>query len=545
MNATLVEIQRIQTRLQQLGRAQSPSPSTVGSQSVGSQSVGSQSVGSQSVGSQSDAEHPSYSSSPSIQLPNESSHSSYRSTSRFYSSPHRTVIRSSPQVEHGGHSDFSASGQTMDGAAPYPEEFQRYVEEEFSRSDALPHSPSGQLAGRNTQYVDDSWVAYQPDVSHGSSSRTRLTSETLYQTHPTAPTDANVQYPALEVNEGYGREAIAPDSSSSSSPLRDPRNGRVPQTNVPDAPYVHHRHPTQHDEYVLSQLFQQLNLQAQHVNTMASALSHALDEMRAIAEQVDHQRAIEAAAGRSVFLPDLSHCLSAHSDEFVVPYVTQLSNGALVIEAASIRSGYRPAREGVREGGASGVKTTLYPPASRPTSGTASGTASRTASGKASGRTSSPSKKSAQHHSSSTMWPSIHRLLRWLVGLDAAAESASAPSAPSAPDSSSIQATHSGGARTAPLPPTKIHDQRTDNQSASFPPLGQSLAWIGGSVVIRLCLDTLLATHPALWPLAIAIVVTPAAIAIYRTVVDSRVSFTLGRRLILIMFGLLLGGRLS
>ncbi|HHP7245499.1 MAG TPA: hypothetical protein ACFE0H_12505 [Elainellaceae cyanobacterium] len=72
----------------------------------------------------------------------------------------------------------------------------------------------------------------------------------------------------------------------------------------------------------------------------------------------------------------------------------------------------------------------------------------------------------------------------------------------------------------------------------------EAILWIAGSAVVRIGLDALLAAFPAFWLPVLALIVTPTAIAIYRTTIDPRSGLILGYRLLLIMVGLLLGGRL-
>ncbi|MEB3356480.1 MAG: hypothetical protein VKK04_07115 [Synechococcales bacterium] len=71
-----------------------------------------------------------------------------------------------------------------------------------------------------------------------------------------------------------------------------------------------------------------------------------------------------------------------------------------------------------------------------------------------------------------------------------------------------------------------------------------AVLWVTGAAIARVALDLLLASYPTLWLPVAAMVVTPAAIAIYCTAVDPDSSFTMGRRLLFVMVGLLIGGRL-
>ncbi|MBW4514108.1 MAG: hypothetical protein KME11_02645 [Timaviella obliquedivisa GSE-PSE-MK23-08B] len=65
-----------------------------------------------------------------------------------------------------------------------------------------------------------------------------------------------------------------------------------------------------------------------------------------------------------------------------------------------------------------------------------------------------------------------------------------------------------------------------------------------GAIVARVLLDTLLTIFPGLWLPAIAIMVTPSAIAIYRRPLTSESSLIWGYRLVIVLLGLLIGGRI-
>jgi hypothetical protein len=80
----------------------------------------------------------------------------------------------------------------------------------------------------------------------------------------------------------------------------------------------------------------------------------------------------------------------------------------------------------------------------------------------------------------------------------------------------------------------------------SFPELSllDIALWVTGAAIVRVGLDLLLLTFPILWPPMVLILVAFAAIAIYQTTLTSTSSLSLGYRLLLIMVGLLIGGRL-
>ncbi len=69
--------------------------------------------------------------------------------------------------------------------------------------------------------------------------------------------------------------------------------------------------------------------------------------------------------------------------------------------------------------------------------------------------------------------------------------------------------------------------------------------WITGAAAARIILTIFLSSQPALKPLALMLMVAPAAIAIYQVTAAPKTGFVTAYRLLLILVGLLLGGRLS
>lgn len=86
-------------------------------------------------------------------------------------------------------------------------------------------------------------------------------------------------------------------------------------------------------------------------------------------------------------------------------------------------------------------------------------------------------------------------------------------------------------------------DRETDTISYTLS-YRTSALWLGGAVIVRIAADLFLASHPGFWLPVVALMVAPTAIAVYRTTVAPQSSLVWGYRLLLIMIGLLLGGRL-
>ena len=74
--------------------------------------------------------------------------------------------------------------------------------------------------------------------------------------------------------------------------------------------------------------------------------------------------------------------------------------------------------------------------------------------------------------------------------------------------------------------------------------LGDAIAWIAGAIACRVGVDVLLSLSTQFWIPGVLILIAPAAIAVTLATSVPRYSLLLGYRLILVMFGLLIGGRL-
>lgn len=74
--------------------------------------------------------------------------------------------------------------------------------------------------------------------------------------------------------------------------------------------------------------------------------------------------------------------------------------------------------------------------------------------------------------------------------------------------------------------------------------LKEAVALFLGAVIVRVVLDMVLVSFPGFWTPAIALLVTPAAIAVYRGSHTPQSGLVWGYRLLIIMIGLLLGARL-
>ncbi|MEL6322230.1 MAG: hypothetical protein AAFQ57_16535, partial [Cyanobacteria bacterium J06626_14] len=525
MNATLVEIQRIQTRLQKLGRPQSVSDSSMQADTL----------------SLPDTPSPQ---TPAKPIVNQGRANSSRSVSRFYSSPHREVITSSPP-DIATEPYRSSSGPQTDLLKPQADGLSHNHQESYalerlnqSNTNAVSATDRHRSNRRVAQEVAN-YLAQQAIARDESRSQSHSTDAEHDNRHQPYQTQQSVEHRYAAQQGAIASEApihyshaVSPQITEQSSlKANDSVSSQVRQQQHHNGQQTYRQsvQNTFHPAGVkptLPQMFQQLNLQAQHINAMSSSLNQALAELKAIAEQMDHQRVLEAASGHSASLPDMLCFLRSHQQEFLVPYVTQLSTGELVVEASSIRPEQFDSRQ-------------TPPSPSAPVGSRSTGVAlSQGSVSKRQQSTASDQHRISDSRRQKTSAPLEH-WLKWLVGLERISTSSPQASSTAVQERVSKPVEGPRAPHASSLKPTHLESA----DSASPPNLGQSLMWIGGSALIRICLDSILLVYPALWPLAIALVVTPAAIAIYRTVIDSSVSFALGRRLILIMIGLLVGGR--
>lgn len=74
--------------------------------------------------------------------------------------------------------------------------------------------------------------------------------------------------------------------------------------------------------------------------------------------------------------------------------------------------------------------------------------------------------------------------------------------------------------------------------------LPQAVRWFVGAMVVRVLIDGLLLVFPSLQLVVMTVVLTPVAIALYQTTVNPQGSVHSGRRLLVVMMGLLMGGQL-
>jgi hypothetical protein len=125
-----------------------------------------------------------------------------------------------------------------------------------------------------------------------------------------------------------------------------------------------------------------------------------------------------------------------------------------------------------------------------------------------------------RHHAVRTRQHSslINRLWNWLVAK------------PHDPSSKTLQ--------------SKLQRRSSRRSKGASLSIRQAVILVLGAIVARVALDTIVAIFPGLWLPAIAVMVAPGAIAMYRSTMTPESGLVWGVRLGFILVGLLIGGRL-
>lgn len=275
------------------------------------------------------------------------------------------------------------------------------------------------------------------------------------------------------------------------------------------------------------QLFEQslkiLESQVQHINQLSAVQENAILELKTIAEQVEREwKTIERSQrGYS----DAIHSAEAALDsppicEYVVceyvgtavPQIEKNQDGIYVLSARSIDL-FKAERE-----------ATLTAEALRHRAG----------------------RRNASEPQS--VPPSIWQRLTNLLSPASSASSASSARSKvrSLPISSTTASSTTASSTTATPDQPSPSSRRVarSRRQRSVLRLKEAVALFLGAVIVRVVLDMVLASFPVFWTPAIALLVTPAAIAVYRGSHTPQSGLVWGYRLLIIMIGLLLGARL-
>ncbi|MGF1499954.1 MAG: hypothetical protein ACFB8W_24470 [Elainellaceae cyanobacterium] len=344
--------------------------------------------------------------------------------------------------------------------------------------------------------------------------------------HSRRATSLGSESPLLssQMGLGYVESGTAPDAHPSS--LEQPEaNDHLPRAKSPapaPKPTAAARVPSRETPRAIAAEYQQLDQQAQHVNELSSALEAALLDLRAMATQLERQHP-DQPVGLIWQWPEAVDQAALEDSRIhgsILPYVERDPQGTLILKTHSSRThsdATAPVLDGrVQSQSASHSSYLAEWRAQQVADQLRQQTALRgdyppSMSGERSSRSGSARNVLTQTASR------LGRSLGVLLSFDSA--------------KSDMRSRQNAGHAVKAIPSTKIT-------------LQDAVLWVMGAAIARIVLDLLLASYPTLWLPIAAMVVTPAAIAIYCTAVDPDSSFIMGRRLLLIMIGLLIGGRL-
>jgi hypothetical protein len=254
-----------------------------------------------------------------------------------------------------------------------------------------------------------------------------------------------------------------------------------------------------------------LEAQVQHINQLSTVQESALLELKSIAEQVEREwQSLERCQDGYATKTELDNLPICEYLDTAVPQIEKNEEGVYVLSARSLDL-FKAERE------AALTAQSLRHWANR--------------------------KHSDPSHST-RMSPSIWH---WLTHLWSPADAEQTRS-------------RTGGARvpeqpishlappTAPGQPSQALRQRRSYPhrpvSRSVLRLKEAVALFLGAVIVRLVLDMVMTSFPMLGTPVIALVVTPVAIAVYRSSSTPQAGLIWGYRLLIIMIGLLIGARL-
>lgn len=356
-----------------------------------------------------------------------------------------------------------------------------------------PGDPRGQSRGRSTPAPH--YPSSPQPQSHVAQNRSAVARSTVHRSPPSTRVQS---YPGTP--ERYSQEQLV---------------AVVERLQQQSAAYVQQfqrlqSQPFQPPEHTLNRTMQVLAAQAHHINQLSDLQEAAILELKKIAEKVEHDWRMLDQASRHEPHPSRSARNSMPVCEYLetaVPRVEKDENGVYVLTSRPIDV-FKAERE------AALTAQALRHWAERK----------------------KPDRRSS---------PSIGRQIwHWLMHGLTPTDSHDRPPPEPAPQGRSHP-------RSPPHPepyareiPDRVVRRRSRARRSSGFNLREGVAVFLGAIIIRAVLDMVLTAFPVLWTPAVALLVTPAAIAVYRTSRTPRSGFVWVYRLSLIMLGLLVGGRL-
>jgi hypothetical protein len=235
----------------------------------------------------------------------------------------------------------------------------------------------------------------------------------------------------------------------------------------------------------------QLEAQAQHINDLATTQEAALLELKAIAQQIEHDwKTLEMtnAAQHGYAATDLQIPTLCNYGQTAVPQIEKNDRGVLMVSARSI-DWFKTERDA--ELMAQALRHRAKP----------------------------------DSHNAKSSWTTAFS--RWLLGV-------------ATPTLAKSTLAKSTSAKSTAKPAAKARHRR---KPQSFN-LREGATLMVGAMLMRVLLNLLVAAHPVLQFPAILLMATPGAIALYRSTVTPQSMLLWGGRLVSIMLGFWLAGRL-
>lgn len=96
----------------------------------------------------------------------------------------------------------------------------------------------------------------------------------------------------------------------------------------------------------------------------------------------------------------------------------------------------------------------------------------------------------------------------------------------------------------APTRAVKRKKYRSSRSKKSAFSMGEVVGLVVGAILLRVALNFVLVSFPGLWTPMLAMLMTPVAIAVFRTPLTTQSGFTWASRLFAVLLGLLIGGRI-
>lgn len=382
-----------------------------------------------------------------------------------------------------------------------------------------PARPTPDAASRQGQLR--SAPMHSAQVSQTQVSTAQVPQTQVSQTHSSQPQRAAVRQGAPAQNQTSPHSPHSPHPELRSPQLPPIQNEPATQPAAQDLAALVERLQRQSEFYIqqsrqlhpqFAQTVEQylrralpvLEAQVQHINQLSAVQEAALLELKATAEKVEQDWKTLEQSTRPSFEPERTIAPLCRYSSVAVPKIEQDEKGVYVVSNRSIDL-FKAEREAVLTAQAL-RHWAERDKSSSPQSGVTSG---------------------------KQVWSWLKDVLLFSEPIASKNPSNKTPAAPEAAHARTPQRAKRTRRSTSRRP-----------QSRVVVNLKEGVALIIGAVMVRLVLDLLRVSFPGLWVPAVALLITPTAIAVYRTTRTPRSGFAWGYRLLFIMIGLLIGGRL-